>query len=108
MGFDPIPYHHTIWRYRDMTCHITTVREVIGHGPLKRCTTHGIAWVEDGKTGTASSPHPNTGTKAGSVRLGYERPVTCHGWTYETATRLGHNEKLTEIAANACRCGGVH
>lgn len=93
-----------------MACQVVTLRDIAPYKPLKRCTTHGVAWIEDGSTGTAVSVHPNS--RRGMA--GYERPVTCHGWTFDTASLAttfggpGMATELEEIVRQACRCGGVH
>lgn len=81
---------------------------------LYRDDRTGIAWVEDGSTGTGHSAHPNisaTGSVRGMKNLGYwnkdDRTVRSHGWIYN----IDHcvvTDELDEIARKNCQCGGKH
>lgn len=95
-------------------CQIEIVREVGPSQVLKRCRTHGIAFVADGQTGTAASAHPNidrSGSVASMVKKGWwskaDKTVRCHGFIYNVSHRVG-SDRLTHLAADACQCGGVH
>jgi hypothetical protein len=77
---------------------------------LYRNDETGIAWVEDGTSGTGHSAHPNisaTGSITGIRNLGYwkkdERCVRSHGFIYNI-DRLSVSDELDEIAAQECRC----
>jgi hypothetical protein len=84
---------------------IQTIRP---HVNLMRDPATGLAWVEDGTSGTGSSCHPNI---AGRGRSRYwtktDRTVYSHGFTYNIDQTVGHDE-LTDIARAACQCGGQH
>lgn len=92
----------------------TFVREIAPFVELHRDPKTGIAWVENGKTGCGHSAHPNidsTGSVAGMKKLGYwgatDRTVKCHGFIYNIDRYIASDE-YDEIAAENCRCGGVH
>jgi hypothetical protein len=91
-----------------VSCNIVTVREVAPYQTLKRCTVHGIAFVADGTTGTAASAHPNVARMSGARFLGYKRPIACRGWVYNTASIGLGLDGLSQVAADACQCGGYH
>lgn len=93
-----------------MACPVRSIGEVAPHKHLKRCETHGIAWVEDGTTGTAVSAHPNiSGTGRPRALYGKgARIVSCHGWAYNTSSGVIGGGDLDEIAVTACQCGGTH
>lgn len=74
----------------------------------------GIAWVEDGTTGTGYSCHPNidaSGSVRGMKQRGHwyksDRTVRSHGFIYNI-DRCVITSDLDEIANAYCRCGGVH
>lgn len=84
------------------------------HVKLYRDPKTGIAWVEDGTTGSGHSCHPNI-SSSGSVRgmkdRGYwgkhDRTVRSHGWIYNI-DHVSVSGELDEIARLHCRCGGAH
>lgn len=88
--------------------------EIRPHVRLFRDPVTGIAWVEDGTTGSAHSAHPNihiSGSVEGMRDRGYwgrnERTVTCNGWIYNI-DRCVSDDELDEIARTHCQCGGNH
>jgi uncharacterized protein YfiM (DUF2279 family) len=90
------------------------LREIRPHVKLYRDPKTGIAWVEDGTSGTAASAHPNisaSGSVSGMKRKGYwgksDRTVRSHGFIYNI-DRGACSTKLDEIARDACNCGGYH
>ena len=84
------------------------------HVNLYRDPKSGIAWIEDGTSGTGHSCHPNI-SASGSVRgmkaKGYwyrnDRTVRSHGFIYNIDRCVIHSP-YDEIANDYCRCGGVH
>lgn len=95
---------------------ITIVKKLKGH-PC--CELHfdkktGIAWVENGSSGTGHSAHPNinsSGSASGMIKNGYWHKddviKKSHGYTYNTS-HLATSDGLDEIARQHCRCGGRH
>lgn len=90
------------------------IRQVRPYVKLYRDPQTGLAWVEDGTTGTGHSCHPNissSGSVAGMRRRGAwgkeDRTVRSHGFIYNI-DRLVVSDDLDEIARGACRCGGAH
>jgi hypothetical protein len=81
---------------------------------LYRDSATGIAWVEDGNTGSGHSCHSHIDA-SGSVRgmrdRGYwgkhDRAVRSRGWIYNI-DRLNISGRLDEIAQAYCRCDGRH
>lgn len=81
---------------------------------LYRDTRTGIAWVENGHTGTGHSAHPNI-DKSGSIRgmkqhggwSKYDRCVRSHGLIYNIDISVG-SDAYDHSAAQACLCGGQH
>ena len=70
----------------------------------------GIAWVEDGTTGSFHSCHPNidvTGSAAGMKKLGYwgkrDRVVKTNGFKYNVSKKCV-NDDLDKIAEKYCQC----
>jgi hypothetical protein len=81
---------------------------------LYRDSKTGIAWVEDGTTGSGHSCHPNifsTGSVRGMKQRGYwgkgDRTVRSHGWIYNIDHVLVSGD-LDKIACEYCNCGGRH
>lgn len=81
---------------------------------LYRDTNTGIAWVENGHTGSGHSAHPNidvSGSVSGMKKLGYwgqkDRIVRSHGFYYNI-DRVVITDDLDKVAAEHCRCGGKH
>ena len=73
----------------------------------------GIAWVEDGTSGTGHSCHPNidrTGSVRGMKSRGYwdkkDRTVRSHGWIYNIDKCVVSGD-LDETARQHCNCGGA-
>lgn len=84
------------------------------HVKLYRDPKTGIAWVEDGTTGTGHSCHPNihaTGSVRGMKQRGHwgkhDRTVRSHGWIYNIDHSIVTGD-LDAIACAHCNCGGVH
>lgn len=97
-----------------MNCQIETIREIAPHKILKRCATHGIAFVADGTVGLGHSAHPNidaSGSVAGMKGRGYwlreDKTVRCHGFIYNVS-RVITSDAEDEAALAECRCGGSH
>ena len=72
----------------------------------------GIAWIENGKTGSGHSCHPNidkTGSVRGMKKLGFwgknDMIVRSNGYQYNV-TRLVVGDKYDEIVAYHCKCEG--
>lgn len=81
---------------------------------LYRDNKTGIAWVENGHTGSCHSAHPNidgTGSVIGMKNLGYWRYNALikrsHGTIYNISVCSVH-DSLDEIARQHCQCGGCH
>ena len=92
----------------------TLIMEIEPYVKLYRDTKTGIAWVEDGRTGSGHSAHPNisgTGSVRGMKDLGYwrkaDRAVRSHGWIYNI-DRSAVSDALDYLAMKNCRCGGKH
>jgi len=87
-------------------------KEIGQYKTLYRDDKTGIAWIEDGTTGTEISVHANIDT-SGSVRgmknLGYwkrkDRTVRSHGFVYNVDIFVC-NTPYEKIVAAACRCVG--
>ena len=91
--------------------HLETIRP---HVELYRDPRTGIAWIENGSTGTGHSCHPNIsglGSAAGMIRSGRwdkgDKFVRSHGFLYNVSHCITSGE-LDKIACKACRCGGAH
>jgi hypothetical protein len=94
-----------------------TIEELGEVGPyarLRRDRKTGIAWVEDGRTGTGHTCHPNiasSGSVTGMKRLGHwkktDRTVRSHGFIYNI-DHCSTSMPYDKVARDACRCGGVH
>ena len=89
------------------------LREIGPYKHLYRDPDNGLAWVEDGSTGTGSSAHPNidaSGSVAGMKTLGYwgkaDIMVRSHGFIYNVSHLVIGDDELTRIAADACACPG--
>lgn len=90
----------------------TFLREVGPFQRLHRDRRTGIAWVENGRTGSGHSAHPNiavTGSVEGMKNLGYwdrdARTVRSHGFIYNV-DRLSISDPLDQVAADNCLCIG--
>ena len=92
----------------------TLIRTLSPHVELHRDPKTGIAWVQDGSTGCGHSCHPNidhSGSVTGMKSRGFwnkeDRVIKCGGYSYNIS-RLVIDDKLDEVAAAQCRCGGNH
>lgn len=92
----------------------TFVRTIEEHVELHFDERTGLAWVEDGRTGTGHSAHPNidaSGSVRGMKKLGHwgkdDVCVRSHGFVHNTS-RLVVTSEFDEIARQHCRCGGKH
>ena len=81
---------------------------------LYRDSRTGLAWVEDGHTGSQHSAHPNidaSGSVRGMKKLGYwgelDNVVRCRGTIYNIS-RVVVDDELDELARQHCQCGGNH
>jgi hypothetical protein len=90
------------------------VRTIGPHAKLYRDRKTGIAWVEDGSSGTGHSAHPNidaTGSVRGMKAKGWwgknDRTVRSHGFIYNIDI-FHTSDDYDVIAARACQCGGNH
>lgn len=88
------------------------IRQIKEHVNLYRDDKSGIAWIEDGRTGSGISVHSNidsSGSVSGMKSLGYwrkiDRTVRSHGWIYNIDSFVCDNE-LEMIVADECRCQG--
>jgi hypothetical protein len=101
--------------------HIVTSRrkellEVVRpHVKLFRDNVTGIAWIEDGTSGTGTSAHPHihgSGSVAGMRKLGRwrkgDRTVKSHGWIYNIDQPIEPRSADDRLVQAACRCGGDH
>lgn len=87
------------------------LKKIAPYKTLYRCPTTGIAWVEDGTSGTGHSAHANIHGTGGSVqrmkRQGYweakARVERTNGYIYNIDTLVISNE-LDQIAADHCLC----
>lgn len=90
------------------------IKKIGPHAALYRDRKSGIAWVEDGTSGTGHSAHPNidaSGSVAGMKRKGWwgknDRTVRAHGFIYNIDI-LHTSDDYDVIAARACQCDGNH
>lgn len=90
------------------------LKQVTEHIALYRCSRTGIAWVEDGTTGSGHSAHANidaTGSVRGMKSRGYwrkdDRTVRTHGAIYNIDSAVVTDE-LDQLATDWCQCGGKH
>lgn len=90
------------------------VKKLGDHQHLYRDTVSGIAWVADGSLGLGHSCHANidaSGSVTGMKQRGYwrkeDRTTRSHGFIYNIDT-LVISDDLDAVAAQHCRCGGVH
>lgn len=90
------------------------IRDIRPYVALYRDTKTGLAWVENGTSGTGHSCHPNideSGSVRGMIELGYwprnARTVRSHGFIYHIDAVVTSDE-LDEIARENCGCGGKH
>ena len=79
------------------------IQQIREHVALYRDDRTGIAWVENGETGSGHSCHPN---QRRNIYKPY-RTARSHGWVYDIDTFVVSDD-LDQIAANACQCGGKH
>lgn len=97
---------------RGSKVHVQTVRPYV---ELYRDPKTGIAWIEDGTSGTGLSAHPNisaTGSIRGMRDRGWwgktDRTVKSHGWIYNIDKVAGGDSPDDKLVRNACDCGGNH
>lgn len=90
------------------------IKKLGEHVVLYRDPDNGIAWIEDGRSGTGASAHPNihrTGSVAGMKKLGYwrqsDRTVKSHGFIHNVDAFAAH-DLLDFVAAEHCACVGCH
>ena len=93
----------------------TLIREIRPYVKLYRDPKTGIAWIENGSTGTATSIHPNiasSGSVAGMKKRGYwgtnDRTVKSHGFIYNIDIPLPIRDDDDRAVLNTCNCGGAH
>lgn len=86
------------------------IKDLGRYKTLWRDSRTGLAWVDNGSTGTRHTCHANidrTGSVAGMKKLGYWASdavtVRCAGGIYNLDTMVISDE-LDQIAADACRC----
>lgn len=86
------------------------IKEIAPHKTLYRCSITGIAWVEDGSSGTGHSAHANihkTGSVQGMKRQKYwkhmDRVERTNNFIYNIDTLIISDE-LDQIAADHCLC----
>ena len=86
------------------------LKEIEPHVILYRCTSTGIAWIENGKAGIGHSAHPNihsSGSVSGMKNLGYwdkkDKTVRSHGFIYNISVKV-MSDKFDKIAGNFCQC----
>jgi hypothetical protein len=82
---------------------------------LYRDDSTGIAWLEDGTSGTGTSAHPSihgTGSVRGMKDRGYwgkdDRTVRSHGFLYNIDQPIHPRSADDRLVQQACRCGGHH
>ena len=88
------------------------LQEIAPYQRLYRDPQTGIAWVEDGTTGTGHSAHPNidaSGSIRGMKANGYWQKddvcVRSHGFIFNVSRRVISGD-LDQLAADACQCAG--
>ena len=86
------------------------IKDVKPYCPLFIDDKTGIAWIENGSTGTGHSVHPNidiTGSVSGMKKLGYwdksDIVVRSHGYHYNIS-KFVCSDELDKIVADYCRC----
>jgi hypothetical protein len=91
------------------------VQEVRPHVKLYRDPKTGIAWIEDGTSGTGTSAHPSihsSGSVRGMKDRGWwgkkDRTVRSHGFIYNIDHAVGVRTPDDELVRNMCECGGNH
>lgn len=88
------------------------IRKIEEHVNVYRDDKNGIAWIEDGRTGSRISVHSNidsSGSVSGMKKLGYwkksDRTIKSHGWIYNIDSFVCDKENdLEMIVADECRC----
>jgi hypothetical protein len=92
----------------------TLIEIVRPHVKLYRDPKTGIAWVEDGTSGSGHSCHPNisaSGSVAGMKKKGWwgrdDKTVRSHGFIYNVDVLSIGRDDLAELACEHCRCGGA-
>ncbi len=92
----------------------TFIKEIEPNIELHKCNRTGIAWIENGRTGSGHSAHPNidaSGSVLGMKKLGYwgkeDITVRTHGYIYNIS-KCAVTDKYDQIAMNYCQCGGKH
>ena len=91
------------------------VKQLAPSVALHRDPKNGSAWVEDGRSGTGHSCHPNisaSGSVAGMKRRGIwhrsDRTARSHGFIYNISQLSYSDDDFDEVARLACRCDGFH
>jgi hypothetical protein len=87
------------------------IKEVAPYVELYRDDRTGIAWIENGQSGSEHSAHPNidvSGSVRGMKKLGYwdedDTIIRCNG-SYYNISRKSVQDELDEIAFQYCQCG---
>ena len=102
-------------RYGHASARKAHVVEVRAHVNLYRDPKTGIAWIEDGTSGTGLSAHPNihaSGSIRGMRDRGWwgkkDRTVKSHGFIYNIDRSVGGDSADDKLVRNMCECGGNH
>ncbi len=92
----------------------TKIKDLEENVTLYTCKKTGIAFIENGKTGTIHSCHASidsSGSVRGMKKLGYwlkkDRTVKTNGFIFNIDS-LVVSDELDEIARKFCKCGGKH
>lgn len=89
------------------------IRQINEYQALYRDTSNGIAWIEDGSTGTGISIHSSidsSGSIRGMKKIGYwrksDRTIRSHGFIYNIDTlSYDKNNALERMLVSAeCKC----
>ena len=91
------------------------VQEVRPYVKLYRDPKTGVAWIEDGRSGTGLAAHPSidaTGSIRGMKDHGWwgkkDRTVRSHGFIYNIDQAAGGESADDKLVRNMCDCGGNH
>lgn len=102
-------------RYGHSSARRVLVREVRPYVKLYRDPKTGIAWIEDGTSGTGLSAHPSihaTGSIRGMRDRGWwgkhDRTVKSHGFIYNIDQAAGGSSADDKLVRSMCECGGNH
>ena len=92
----------------------TFIKEIKKHANLYTCPRTGLAWIENGTTGTKHTLHANiydSGSVRGMKQSGYwrkeDRTVKTNGFIYNVDTMCNDdNEEFNFYLKKYCQCPG--